>query len=185
MSEKDRLISSTILSKAFKKLYENPLTNIGCTVGLINEDDYYNWKCTLKAPKDSPYQGGYFQIFIKFPITYPIDGPEVIFNTPIFHLNINPVKTKNEKLGHVCIQSVNSWNPDYSIEDLLFSIYGLFYVTNRESAFLGYGEEALNEFTNDKNAYNKRVKYFTQKYANGKTINSGTERWDFNYVKDN
>ena len=183
MSDIDRQISSTILYKTFKNFQEHPLTNIGCSVGLINDEDIYNWKCTLKAPKDSIYQGGFFQIYIKFPVTFPADGPEVIFNTPIFHLNINPVRTKQSLLGHACIQTVNFWNPDYTIEDLLLSIYGLFYVTNRESAYLGYGDEVLEEFVKDKEAYDKRVKFFTKKYANGKYKNEDTQKWDFTYTK--
>ena len=183
MSEIEAQISSTILSKTFKNIKDHPLTNIGCTVGLINKENIYNWKCTLMGPIDSPYKGGFFQIYIKFPINFPKEGPEVIFKTPIFHLNVNPVKTKSQLLGHCCVSTINFWSPDTSIEDLLVSIFGLFYATNEESAYLGYGKDVIDEFKYNKEAYNERVKYFTQKYANGKYKSKETERWDFTYNK--
>lgn len=180
MSDIERKISSTILSKTFKNIKENPLTNIGCTVGLVNEDDIYNWKCTLIGPNDSPYKGGFFQIYLKFPYNYPQEGPEVIFKTPIFHLNVNPVNLKDQELGHCCVSVVNFWNPDTSIEDLLVAIFALFYQANAESAYHGYSEEDINEFIKNKRNYNKKVAYFTEKYANGQyKPPKDLTKWDF------
>ena len=172
-------LSSTILTKAFKYFQKNPLTNIGCTVGLVNNDDIYNWKCTLVGPNDSPYKGGYFKIIIKFPITFPINPPEVIFKTPIYHLNINPVQTENEKLGHCCISTLKNWSPDTSIEDILVSIFALFYAINPNSAYNGYGLNNIDEFIRDRNSYDIKAKYFTLKYANGKYNNQQNDKWDF------
>ena len=182
-SEIEEQISSTIIIKTFKILKEHPLPNIGCTVGLIDKDNIYNWRCTLIGPNDSPYKGGYFKIFIYFPKSFPREGPEVIFNTPIFHLNVNPVKTQNQLLGHCCVSTINYWNPDTSIEDLLVSLFALFYATNEDSAYLGYGTDVIKEFKENRDAYNERVKHFTKKYANGKYKCTETERWDFTYEK--
>ena len=180
MSEIEKTISSTILSKTFKNIKDNPLNTIGCTIGLIDEKNIYNWKCTLRGPNDSPYKGGYFQLYLKFPFNFPKEGPEVIFRTPIFHLNVNPVKTKDQELGHCCVSVINFWNPDTSIEDLLVAIFALFYKANAESAYRGYGDETINEFDNNRDAYNEKVAYFTRKYANGiyKPPKDLT-RWDF------
>ena len=181
MSEIEHQISSTILTKTYKKLKEHPLTNIYCTVGLIDKNNIYNWRCTLVGPNDSPYKGGYFQLFVKFPIDFPQNGPEIIFNTPIFHLNVNPVETKHAKLGHCCVSTINHWDPATSIEDILVSVFGLFYAANDSSAYQGYGEEAINDFINNKKAYNERVRYFTKKYADGIYKNENNQRWDFTY----
>lgn len=185
MSDIERQISQTILTKALKKYQDNPLVNLSCTVGLINQDDIYNWKCTMIGPNDSPYKGGFFQIFIKFPENFPTGRPEVIFNTPIFHLNVNPVKQEEEALGHCCISTINFWTPDTSIEDIFVSVFALFYAANVDSAYLGYGRDVINEFIKDKKSYDERVKYFTKKYANKNYKNEQTQRWDFTYNKDN
>ena len=179
MSEIERAISSTILFKTFKNISEKPLTNIGCTVGLIDKKNIYNWKCTLVGPNDSPYRGGVFQIYMKFPYNFPQEGPEVIFKTPIFHLNVCPVKLKEQELGHCCVSVINFWNPDTSIEDILVSLFTLFYKANAESAYRAYGDETINEFIKNRKLYNKKVAHFTKKYANSKYKPNNEFKWDF------
>ena len=181
MSSIEEQISKTILSKAFKNYHDNPLSNIGLTVALIDEDDIYNWKCSLMGPNDSPYKGGFFRLFIKFQKTFPMTGPEVTFDTPIYHLNINPVKGM-EPLGHCCISTVNFWTPDTSLEDLLVSIFALFYAGNPDSA---YGLDIKKEYIYNRELYNKKVKYFIQKYAHSSVSSKDMIKWDFNYNNDN
>ena len=122
MGDVDEQISSTILVKSYKRFKDHPLTNIGCTIGLMNKTDIYSWKCTLMRPNDTPFKGGLFQLSIKFPKNFPIGGPMVIFDTPIYHMNINPIQGE-KPLGYCCISTVNFWTPDTSIEDLLNSIF--------------------------------------------------------------
>ena len=183
MTDIEKQISAIILNKALKNLQSNPLSNINCSVGLVDKDNIYNWKCVLTGPNDSPYKGGFFKFILKFPYDFPKHAPEIIFKTPILHLNVNPKETQNQALGHCCLSTINNWNPQTSIEDILMSIFGLFYANNPNSPFLGYGKEVINEFKNDKDAYNERVKYFTKKYADGLYIETNTTRWDFTYNK--
>ena len=177
MSNIDEKISSTILMKTLKRLMQNPLTNIGCTVGLVDKHDIYNWKCTLSGPNDSPYRGGLFKLFIKFDKNFPIVGPVVIFDTPIYHMNINPIQGE-KPLGYCCISTVNFWTPDTSIEDLLVSVFALFYAANPESA---YGLDIREEFETNKQLYDKKVAYFTKKYAVPESSSKDLDKWDFNY----
>ena len=161
MSNIDEEISLILLMKTFKRLMNNPLTNIGCTVGLVNKNDIYNWKCTLSGPNDSPYKGGLFKLFIKFDKSFPTVGPIVIFDTPI-----------------------NFWTPDTSIEDLLNSIFGLFYVANEDGA---YGLDYKDEYRNRRDIYNKKAKYFTKKYSIDKMVSSkelNLTRWTFDVGDD-
>ena len=183
MSNIDEEISLILLMKTFKRLMNNPLTNIGCTVGLVNKNDIYNWKCTLSGPNDSPYKGGLFKLFIKFDKSFPTVGPIVIFDTPIYHMNINPVQS-DKPLGYCCISTVNFWTPDTSIEDLLNSIFGLFYVANEDGA---YGLDYKDEYRNRRDIYNKKAKYFTKKYSIDKMVSSkelNLTRWTFDVGDD-
>ena len=85
-----------------------------------------------------------------------------------------------EPSGHCCVSVVNFWNPDTSIEDLLVAIFALFYQANAESAYHGYSEEDINEFIKNKRNYNKKVAYFTEKYANGQyKPPKDLTKWDF------
>ena len=183
MSNIDEKISSTILMKTLKRLMQNPLTNIGCTVGLVDKHDIYNWKCTLSGPNDSPYRGGLFKLFIKFDKNFPIVGPVVIFDTPIYHMNINPIQG-DKPLGYCCISTVNFWTPDTSIEDLLNSIFGLFYVANEDGA---YGLDYKDEFRNRRDIYDKKAKYFTKKFSIDNLVSTKEKnltRWTFDVGDD-
>ena len=183
MSNIDEEISRTILLKTLKQFTKEPLSNIGCTAGLVDNKDIYNWKCTLSGPNDTPYKGGIFKIFIKFDKCFPMVGPVVIFDTPIYHMNINPVKT-DKPLGYCCISTVNFWTPDTSIEDLLNSIFGLFYVANEDGA---YGLDYKDEYRNRNEIYVKKCKYFTQKYSINEMVSSkelGLTKWDFSVGDD-
>ena len=171
--------SETILSRTYRKLHDNPLTNIGCTVALVNEN-IYHWKCSLIGPNDSIYKKGLFRLFIKFPKDFPFSGPEVIFDTPIYHLNVNPKKGK-EPLGHICLSTINFWTPDSSIEDLLVSIFALFYVANSDSP---YGIKIKEEFEKNRKLYDYKAEFFTKKYAVPKKASDRLDKWDFSINDD-
>ena len=183
MSDIDKKISGTILRETFKNITKKPLSNIGCSVGLANSTDIYTWRCTLQGPNDTPYRGGVFILFIYFPKDFPMSGPVVVFDTPIYHMNINPIQT-DKPLGYCCISTVNFWTPDTSIEDLLNSIFGLFYVANEEGA---YGLDYKDEYLNRNELYNKKVAYFTKKYSIDNQVSSQQlklTKWDFSVGND-
>ena len=183
MSKIDEEISITILMKTFRRLMKNPLTNIGCTVGLVDQNNLYNWKCTISGPNDSPYKGGLFKLFIKFDKSFPLVGPIVIFDTPIYHMNINPIQG-DKPLGYCCISTVNFWTPDTSIEDLLNSIFGLFYVANEDGA---YGLDYKDEFRNRREIYDKKAKKKKKKYSIDKMVSSkelNLTKWNFEVGDD-
>ena len=171
------------IKQQFDDLANNPLSNIGLSVGLVNEEDYFAWRCTIFGPKDTPYSGGLFILRVNFPDDFPKTGPEVIFETPIYHVNINPkngLKNDGQALGHVCINTLNWWEPYYTIREVLSNIYALFYRGNPESP---YGLDRANELKNNKELYDKKCKYFTKKYAGVSRTNTDdfADGWDFTY----
>ena len=98
-------------------------------------------------------------------------------------MNINPIQGE-KPVGYCCISTVNFWTPDTSIEDLLNSIFGLFYVANEQGA---YGLEYKDEFRNRNDLYNKKAKYFTQKFSIENMVSSKEQnltRWTFNVDND-
>ncbi len=52
-------------------------------------DDPLIWTVTLFGPKDSPYDGGRFNVKLVFPSDYPMKAPTMRFTTKIFHPNID------------------------------------------------------------------------------------------------
>ena len=169
----------------YHEFNQNPISNCGITVGLLNEGIYTDWKITITAPKDTPYKGGLFILNAHFPPDYPSKPPEVYFITPVYHVNVKPTAPKSEgeeSLGHICISTLNWWQPQYRMREVLLNIYSLFYMHNPDSA---YGTERAKEYNNqeDKRAvYFEKVKYFTKKYANPHNNYTQYDRnqdWDF------
>ncbi|KAI0519153.1 hypothetical protein KFK09_006594 [Dendrobium nobile] len=52
-------------------------------------EDVFHWKITIFGPEDSPYVDGVFDLDVKIPEDYPYSPPKIIFETKIFHPNIN------------------------------------------------------------------------------------------------
>ena len=170
------------IKEEYTNLNNNPSINIGATVGLPDEDNIFEWNCTLRGPTDTSYKGGIFFLKIKFPDNYPQKPPEVVFKTPIYHINVNPNKMNipgAEPLGHVCISTLNWWKETSTIKEVLSDIFALFYLANPDSP---YGPVRANEFRYDRALHEEKIRYFTKKYANFKSANKEyTESWDFSY----
>ena len=135
--------------------------------------------------KDSSYKDGFFNILVDFPPEYPQKPPEVCFLTPIYHLDVNyrvPLSSWDDPLGHVNISIINWWKPEYRMKDVLVSIFGLFYAT---SGYGPYGVDRTYEFRNNREVYEKKVRYFTQKYANPFYKRYKRDKdWNFDYPND-
>ena len=176
----EKLNALKVIKEEFEELKGKPIESIGTTVGLVDDDDIFLWKFTLIGPVDSSYAGGIFRVRIQFPDDFPNHPPEVYFKTPIYHLNINPKKFNREgadKLGHVCINTLNHWNSKTKMEKVIKDIFGLFYLPNPESP---YGIDRADEYRNNPALYEEKIKYFVKKYANPNLPEIDyTEDWDF------
>ena len=170
------------IMEEYDELKDKPIENIGVTVGLVDKDDIFLWKFTLTGPKDTSYAGWVFRVRIQFPDNYPEGRPEVYFKTPIYHLNINPRKFDREgaeKLGHVCINTINQWVPERKMREVMIDIFSLFYVPNPLSP---YGRDRADEYDYNKALYEEKIKYFVKKYADPNLPEKEyTTDWDFSF----
>ena len=178
----DKIIAMKKISEEFIELYNEPMTNIGCTVSLPNQENIFEWEFTLQGPADTSFKDGVFFLKILFPDNYPNERPKVAFKTPIYHLNVNPMNLKKlgaEPLGNVCISTLNWWRPDNKIKYVISDVFALFYMSNPDSP---YGLARSEEFRNNKALHEEKIKYFTAKYANPQIANKEYEEsWDFTY----
>lgn len=159
-----------------EEINNNPIENI--SVNIINENNLFEWECKLIAPKNSPYSGGVFTLKIKFPDDYPNKTPEVVFIIPIYHINVNPTK-EGDPLGNVYISSLNNWKSESKIKEVLLDVYDLFY---KEDTLSPYGLDRVDELRCNRVLYEKKIRYFTKKYASTNIINKNNENsWDFSY----
>ena len=82
---------------------------------LLN-NNIYEWIFSLIGPNNSPDSGGKFYLKIIFPKDYPKKWPEVIFVTPFYHVNVNPLGGLSEPLGHICTGILNWWDSKTTIK---------------------------------------------------------------------
>ena len=178
----EKLNALKTIKEEYEKLKDKPIENTGTTVGLVDNDDIFLWKLTLTGPKDTSYAGGVFRVRIQFPDNYPKGSPEVYFKTPIYHLNINPRKSDRkgaEKLGHVCINTINHWVKTRKIREVMIDIFSLFYKPNPDSP---YGLGRADEFRDNRALYEEKIKYFVKKYADPDLPEKEyTTDWDFSF----
>ena len=171
-----------IIKKQYIDISKYPITSIGLTAGLFNDDDYFNWKLTMLGPKDSPYRGGIFIIKVIFPENYPNSAPNIIFLTPIYHLNVNPNKTEKdetERLGYINLGIIKKWKPETKLRQIFIQLYALFYFPNTE---LSYTMDRAIEYKFKRALYEEKVKYFTKKYTNLYKLNKIYDKsWDFSF----
>ena len=172
------------IKKEYDEIVKEPNLNIGSVVSLLDEEDIFKWRATLRGPKDTSYNGGLFLLIIIFPDNYPYSRPEVFFKTPIYHLNVNPHKSNMpgaEPLGHVSISTLNWWKPEYKIKEVLINIFGLLYLPNPDSP---YGLDRAEELRYNRPLYEEKIRFFTKKYANPSHADIDkeyNEDWDFRY----
>ena len=182
MISSKKLQAMKILQEEYKNLTRSPMVVFGITVGLFDENDIFNWKCTISGPKDTCYKGGLFTLRIQFPDNYPDCKPEIAFMTPIYHLNVKFTAGGGQPIGHVCFSSINSWKSDYRINKLLPEIFYLFKANNPDSPYDYMDNRRRNEYVNNRDLFYKKAEYFTKKYANPlgnrKEYPNG---WDFTY----
>ena len=153
MSNKDRVI------KELTALMNNEDTNNCWGVDYWDDDNHdpYHWQVTIIPPKDSIYDGGFFKLEVKIPSNYPSSPPRIKFLTKIYHCNIG------QSDGSICLSTLNNWNSNYSMEDVLNHITVLLHKQNPDSP-MNYSMK--DEYKNNRSQFDKNAKEWVQKYAN-------------------
>ena len=115
------------------------LANIGGSAGPINKD-YLHWKACFLGPKDTPYEGGYYFIEIKFKYDYPDSPPLVQMRTPTYHPNIN------NTIGHICSSYIFNWKPTNNIVGIIYMAWSILAEGNPQSAYMREDKEKALKF---------------------------------------
>jgi ubiquitin-conjugating enzyme E2 D/E len=147
------LASTKRLQKELQGLHENPIEYVSAAP---NNEDIFNWTATIVGPPETPYEGGVFTVFIKFPNDYPFKPPKVQFSTPVFHPNIN-------SKGDICLNTLrDKWSPALTITKVLLSICSLLNEPNPDDPLV---PEAATLYKFDRKGYEETARTWTREYA--------------------
>ena len=171
------------IKNEIKFISDYPFTETGIHIELPKDDNIFEWKGYLIGPDDTPYKGGIFNFKISFPNNFPKKAPMIYFLNPIYHVNVKYIKGKfleEEPLGYVSFSILVWWNGKLSIKEVLTKLYTIFYLNNPDSP---YGIDRAEEFRKNRNLFDKKVEYFTKKYANPISASKiyDNSDWDFTY----
>ena len=94
----------------------------GVSARLVKEGDLRFLVGSITGPKDTPYEGGTWQVSVEIPRNYPFEPPKMKFITPMWHPNIS------SQTGAICIdilstsQEKSAWSPALTIKTALLSL---------------------------------------------------------------
>ena len=174
----ERLRTINKLKEEFRDIKNNPILNIVATVGLPDENNFFEWRLSIIGPRDTPYNGGLFYLTLKFPENYPSYPPKVAFDTPIYHINVASIGGGSILGEPASLTILRAWSPNFKVRDIIISIYSLFYMNNIDCEL---SHVMAEEFRNNKPLYEEKIKYFTRKYANPMIGHNKYDNWDFTY----
>ncbi|KAJ1824356.1 E2 ubiquitin-protein ligase peroxin 4 [Coemansia sp. RSA 2675] len=83
----------------------------------IDDESILRWRAVLRGPRDSPYEGGHFELHISVPEQYPIRPPTLTFVTPVCHPNVH------FETGEICLDILKSqWSPAWTLTSTCLAI---------------------------------------------------------------
>jgi len=107
--------------KETQRLFQEPVPGISA---VPDERNARYFHVMVAGPKDSPFEGGHFELELFLPEDYPMSAPKVRFITKIYHPNI-------DRLGRICLDILkDKWSPALQIRTVLLSIQALLSAPN-------------------------------------------------------
>ena len=115
---------------------------------ILDSNDIMNWKASIYGQKNSIFDGGKYDLEIKFSLEYPTKPPSVKFLTPIFHPNVY-------KDGRICVDILQSeWTPSLNVNSILISLRSLLLDPNNNSPA---NRDAANLLRKNPSEYSSKV----------------------------
>jgi len=156
--------TAKLLQNQFKKIQSEPVEGIAVE---LNDDNLNEWKVFIEGPKETFYEGGIFQLSMKFPSDYPMMPPTVHFVSDFWHPNVY-----ND--GKVCISILHPpgvdemsgelpgerWLPTQTVTTILLSIISLLNSPNTSSPA---NVDASVEWRRNPDSYRERIRVLVEK----------------------
>ncbi|XP_077489617.1 uncharacterized protein LOC144100598 [Amblyomma americanum] len=142
------------IARGLEELRFRPLAN--WSAGPVCVSNPFRWTATLLGPADTPYEGGAFELEIRFPDDYPFKAPKLKLVTKIYHPNF---------VGGapVCLSVLTSqWSPAVSISDVMLSTCSLLRAPDMDHPI---DPKAALVFKQDPALYKSTARRWTEKHS--------------------
>jgi len=109
------------------------------------------------GPPDTPYEGGYYEVDIQIPDSYPFQPVKMKFITKVYHPNVSSAS------GAICLDILkDAWSPVLTLKSTLISLQSLLCepVPNDPQ-----DAEVAKHYLTDRNSFNATAKHWAQAYA--------------------
>ena len=117
------------------------------------------WRLLLVGPSNTPYEGGVFLLYAKFPADYPQVAPEIRFVTPVYHCNVNG----HGKICHSVFD--RNYSADFSVRRIVDCVFGLLLTPEPEDPL----DSALaQEYYDNHQEYERTAATSTREHARKK-----------------
>ncbi|MCO5552629.1 hypothetical protein L7F22_006144 [Adiantum nelumboides] len=124
----------------------------------------------IHGPEGTVYANGVFKLDIQVPERYPFEPPNIKFNTPVYHPNI-------DNGGRICLDLLNlppkgAWRPSLNLSILLASIGLLLADPNPDDGLMG---DITAEYKHDRLSFDAKARNWTELYASQDQVHPETK----------
>eukprot|EP00798_Chlamydomonas_sp_ICE-L_P015782 gene15782-21905_t len=112
----------------------------------------------VPGPKDTPYEGGLYQVDIDLEDSYPFMPPKMRFVTRVWHPNISSAS------GAICLDILkDQWSPALTLKTALLSLQALLSSPQPDDP-----QDAVvaKQYLSEIETFKKTAKYWTDAFAN-------------------
>eukprot|EP01125_Pyxidicula_operculata_P004411 TRINITY_DN1676_c0_g1_i3.p1 TRINITY_DN1676_c0_g1~~TRINITY_DN1676_c0_g1_i3.p1 ORF type:complete len:179 (+),score=36.01 TRINITY_DN1676_c0_g1_i3:22-558(+) len=126
-TQKSNDASKSVAKRLQSELMQLMVNNSSDLTAFPDGDNLFKWAATVKGVTGTVYEGLTYKLSIEFPPNYPYKAPEVKFENPCFHPNVDTA-------GNICLDILkDKWSPVYNVRTLLLSIQSLLGEPNNDS----------------------------------------------------
>ena len=144
------------LQKELTDINANPSDHF--SAGPADGKNLYKWKATIIGPKDTPYEGGIFNIDVDLPTDYPFKAPKMVLTTKMYHPNVHSDGKFACHFPLIC----DSWSPAITIQRCLLTFVSMLFDPDIENPA---EQSVANVFKSDHIKFEKTAREWTSKYA--------------------
>jgi ubiquitin-conjugating enzyme E2 D len=147
------------INNELKEFHADPPSNCANLEPINN--NYLHLKATIIGPHETVYEGGMFNIDIRIPNEYPFKPPLCVFQTKIYHPNIN-------KNGGICLNILKNseWKATLTLSKVLLSICSLLAEPNINDPLEA---DIANEHRDRRVLFDETARLWVQEFATPST----------------